>query len=279
MQFSILHTSTYTFDAPVFIEPHVIRLRPREDPTQRIVQYALQIDPQPQFLSESVELEGHVSTHVTFVDLHQQLSVQMSATVETFRDNPFDYYVTDPNVTTLPAHYAPELTYRLKPYLNRFRPSRQVTSMAHDLMRESGEQTSSFLAMLAERTYQHYEQIVRDDGPPMPLDKLMAERRGACRDTATLFVAACRAVGLAARFVSGYAPPDEAGGSYMHAWAEVYLPGGGWRGYDPSNGLAVADRHVAVAAGPDYSYASPVTGTYRGTAGSAMIANVSVTIE
>jgi transglutaminase-like putative cysteine protease len=84
---------------------------------------------------------------------------------------------------------------------------------------------------------------------------------------AMLFIAACRSQGLAARFVSGYSihHPPEVTEQELHAWAEVYLPGGGWRGYDPSLGLAVADGHVALVSAPDHQLAAPVSGSYRGT--------------
>jgi transglutaminase-like putative cysteine protease len=101
----------------------------------------------------------------------------------------------------------------------------------------------------------------------------LAGRSGACRDTAMLYVEACRSQGLAARFVSGYSMhhPPEVTEQELHAWAEVYLPGAGWRAYDPSLGLAVADGHVALAAAPDHRLAAPVSGSYRGTGvGSAM---------
>jgi transglutaminase-like putative cysteine protease len=102
-------------------------------------------------------------------------------------------------------------------------------------------------------------------------------RAGSCRDLAVLFCAVCRAVGVAARFVSGY----ECGATsmehaYMHAWAEVYLEGGGWRGYDPSRGLAVSTFHVPVAAAADAQLAAPVSGTYRGAAGSKMDFSISI---
>jgi len=105
-----------------------------------------------------------------------------------------------------------------------------------------------------------------------PADTL-ASRTGACRDTAMLYVAACRSLGLAARFVSGYSMhhPEEVSEHELHAWAEVYLPGAGWRGYDPSLGLAVADGHVVLTAAPDHHLAAAVSGSYRGTGvGSSM---------
>jgi transglutaminase-like putative cysteine protease len=94
----------------------------------------------------------------------------------------------------------------------------------------------------------------------------MEQRQGACRDLAVLFIDACRCVGLAARFVSGYQDAYRSMGKRdLHAWAEVYLPGAGWRGYDPTRGLAVADHHVAIAAAADPQNTAPVTATYRGS--------------
>ena len=115
----------------------------------------------------------------------------------------------------------------------------------------------------------------RADGVPHAPVTTIESGGGACRDLAVLFVECCRAMGLAAQFVSGYVlldtpeseePPD------LHTWGEVYLRGGGWRGYDPSHGLAVADRHVVVAAAAYPVDAAPVTGTYRGK-------DVGVTLE
>jgi transglutaminase-like putative cysteine protease len=102
---------------------------------------------------------------------------------------------------------------------------------------------------------------------------------GSCRDLAVLFCDVCRAMGIAARFVSGYECASAGRqDSYMHAWAEVYLPGAGWRGYDPSRGLAVSNTHVAVAAGFDYDLASPIAGAYFGGSGSRMETSLRMSI-
>jgi anti-sigma factor RsiW len=108
----------------------------------------------------------------------------------------------------------------------------------------------------------------------------LREGKGTCRDLAVLFCAACRTMGIASRFVSGYereaALQERAD---MHAWAEVYLPGGGWRGYDPSQGLAVATSHGAVAAAADPRLAAPISGLYRGDARSEMQFTISMEVE
>ena len=122
--------------------------------------------------------------------------------------------------------------------------------------------------------------MIREVGPPQPAESTLRDRAGSCRDLAVLFCAACRAVGLAARFVSGYerdASLQENGD--LHAWAEVYLEGAGWRGYDPSRALAVAASHVAVAASSDPLLASPVSGTFRGSATAKMEFSISMQVE
>ena len=143
--------------------------------------------------------------------------------------------------------------------------------------------TLSFLSALSREIFQTCRQVTRPYGPPWPSDQTLSSQEGSCRDLAVLFCDACRVMGIAARFVSGYECASASSGSndqdsYMHAWAEVYLPGIGWRGYDPSRGLAVSNRHIAVAAGFDHDLASPVAGWYSGGSGSRMEASLSLQV-
>jgi transglutaminase-like putative cysteine protease len=138
----------------------------------------------------------------------------------------------------------------------------------------------AFLTNLNWYLYESFGHTIRGEGPAHPPEVTLRERQGTCRDLAVLFCAACRLVGIAARFVSGYereaATQPQA---YMHAWAEAYLPGGGWRGYDPTQGLAVSKSHVAVAAAADPSLAAPITGTYRGAAPARMEFGIALAVE
>ena len=130
------------------------------------------------------------------------------------------------------------------------------------------------------RLFDAVRHAIRDDGPPLAPEVTLERGEGSCRDLAVLFCAACRSVGIPARFVSGYereaALQDKA---HMHAWAEVYLSGGGWRGYDPSQGLAVYTAHVAVAAAADPRLAAPVSGSFRGSAGVSMEFTIQMRVE
>ena len=184
--------------------------------------------------------------------------------METLRENPFDYILASSHLFTLPLVYEEPLASALAPCLASG-GSAEVKQFALDLAEQNGWRTLDFLNALTDTLYERSTHIVRDEGEPMKPEETLQQCTGSCRDLAVLFSAACRSVGLPARFVSGYECwAESVGGAYMHAWAEVYLVGGGWRGYDPSRGLAVSTAHVAVAAAADSRLAAPVTGTFRG---------------
>jgi transglutaminase-like putative cysteine protease len=140
-----------------------------------------------------------------------------------------------------------------------------IAELAAATAGEAEGEVVPFATKLALRIHELCASVLREEGDPLPAEETLGRRSGSCRDLAVLFVAACREQGVPARFVTGY---HESGGpqakNYLHAWAEVYLPGGGWRGFDPSRGLAVADEHVPLAAAADFRGAAPISGTIRG---------------
>lgn len=271
MRFRVTHHTRYLYSAPVFLEPHVFRFRPRDDGSQRILAFELRIDPQPRGSTLCLDHNGNVVLHAWFEGLTGHLTVDSRFEVETLRTNPFDFVLTSAAFTTVPAIYPEDLRPTLAPYGSIDNSGRLIYEFARSVARDVHWQTLAFLSSLNQRIFQRTRHTIRDQGPPQPAEQTLSEGAGACRDVAVLFCEACRCMGLAARFVSGYeqAAANEEH-SYMHAWAEVYLPGAGWRGFDPSRGLAVADRHVPAAAAIDPAGASPISGTYRGHAESSM---------
>jgi transglutaminase-like putative cysteine protease len=263
---SVRHRTTYAFDAPVFLEPHVIRLHPRTGTAVRLVDFALDIDPEAALRADNLDLDGNVVTHAWFEGLTRSLEVRIHATVETLVRDPFRFLAVDPD-RALPYAYPADLADRL-------RPCRAAPDAAHATVRElalgvaraSSRSPVAFPLALAQRLHEEFALERRPEGSPLPASETGARRRGACRDLAVLFIECCRAMGLAARFASGYAYTDSGRPNDLHAWAEVYLLGGGWRAFDPSYGLAVADRHVPLAAAPEPGDAAPVSGTFRGAA-------------
>jgi transglutaminase-like putative cysteine protease len=271
MLFHISHRLVYTYTPAVFLEPMTLRLTPRQDASQRLLHHQLTLLPAPTGLSHVVEPDGTNATVGWFEHSHQELTIQMEALVETLRDNPFDWIVTDSNVQHLPATYGDSEGQSLTPCLGTNDADPAVHAWARELAEEVEGNTAAFLMLLADQIHHNFAHVGRPDGAPFSPSETLRQQRGACRDTAMLFVEACRSVGLASRFVSGYSMhhPPEVSEHELHAWAEVYLPGAGWRGYDPSLGLAVADGHVVLAATPDHRLAAPVTGRFRGTGASS----------
>jgi transglutaminase-like putative cysteine protease len=265
MRIAIDHSTRYRYDSPVYLEPHTFRLRPREDGAQRLLGWTFEIQPEPSGRSLCLDQDGNVVVRAWFLNPVSELAVRSRFEVETLRENPFDYLpsASDPK---LPMAYATLLRGALAPYLEDDQAP-MVHGFARRLAAESGWQTAEFLTALTQRLYQDTKQVNRPEGEPLPAEITLCNREGSCRDLAVLFCAACRAVNLAARFVSGYereASLEQNGD--LHAWAEVYLEGGGWRGYDPARGMAVGTGHVAVAAASEALLAAPVTGSFRGTA-------------
>jgi transglutaminase-like putative cysteine protease len=269
MMFEGTHTTTYRYSRPVFLEPHLLRLRPRYESMQRLRHFALHLEPQPAGLSESRDVEGNDVTLVWFAGATDILRVTSSLVVETQRGNPFDYIVTDPLADTLPFAYTEDLVQSVAPYCLSGEADESVAQFARSLADQVGRTTLPFLTILTQRIAEMMTYTVRETGEPQPAGVTLASRQGACRDLAVLFIETCRALGLAARFVSGYQEGTPRQEQRLHAWAEVYVPGGGWRGYDPTLGLAVADRHVTLAAGRTPQLAAPITGSFRGTGVSA----------
>jgi transglutaminase-like putative cysteine protease len=244
------------------------------------------VTPIPSQEATVTDLDGNTLVKLWFKpDETEALTVQMMSQVETRRTNPFDY-VPESWATPLPIDYPSSLLVQLQPYLS----GQQVLyaasvdpiafQLAQDIAQAVEGNTISFLGELNQRIYHGCQYIIRETGEPLPAGVTWTTRSGTCRDFAVLFVEVCRAIGLAARFVSGYQEGDpNSAERHLHAWAEIYVPGGGWRGYDPTQGLAVADRHIALAASPLSSYAAPLSGAFKQANGARSTMTYQLTIE
>ena len=265
MLFDVTHITEFSYSQPVFLEPHSVRLRPRCDSWQRLLGFDMRVEPPPAGISECIDLDGNTTARLWFNGSQEALTITTTFTAETLHTNPFDF-ILDPTALVLPIVYREEFATTLAPYCDHTGTSHEVTRFAEVIAREAGMETVPFLGLITHRIHETCEAVVRHHDDPWPASVTLAERRGACRDLAVLLTTACRAVGLAARFVSGYQAGDpEQTERELHAWAEVYLPGAGWRGYDPMRGTAVSDQHVALAAGLTPRAAAPTSGTFRGT--------------
>ncbi|HTX37552.1 MAG TPA: transglutaminase family protein [Bryobacteraceae bacterium] len=279
MRIAVTHSTRFLYDAPVYLGPHTIRLQPREDGSQRLRQQQLIVLPTPAGQAQQLDQEGNVALQVWFNAPTTELAVLSSFQVETLRENPFDFLLPPAAEMALPMKYPPAVAPALAHYTNGVPADRAVREFAETLAAAAGRQAMPFLMSLTETLCRDWRQVLRPEGASHPPATTLELGEGSCRDLAALFAEAARAQGLAARFVSGYeraAAMEEH--AYMHAWAEVYIPGGGWRAYDPSRGVAVSTMHVAVAAAVNPEMAAPISGLYMGKAQAKMQVAISMQV-
>jgi len=230
MHLAVTHTTAYTYSMPASLGPHVVRLRPRCDGSLRLLDFNLEIAPKPALLADCLDPEGNVVTHAWFEGTTEHLKVTSKFQVETLRTNPFDY-VLDHRAESLPFAYPRDLEGGLACYCSRGENNDEVLKFACDIAKTAKWHTSDFLTTLDTAIHGRCEKIIRERGGPQPPEVTLHENRGSCRDLAVLFIEACRSLGIAARFVSGYQKwGSDPVHRHMHAWPEVFLPGGGWRG-------------------------------------------------
>lgn len=262
MIYEINHRLHYQYSNPVFLDSQLLHLKPLTDAHQTLKSYRIQIEPTPSMITETVDAAGNPAHEVWFRGSTKELLIQTSGLVETHRQNPFNYLLRE-SALNLPVQYPDLLKETLRPYQQQHaHPA--VADIAHEAANRAGQKTTPFLSELCLIIHQRIQYRRREEGFPRAPEKTIAEGNGSCRDMALLFVACCRAVGMASKFTSGYIwDSTNLIGSDLHAWAEVYLEGAGWRGYDPSIGLAIDEHYISLASAQDPRLVTPVIGTFR----------------
>jgi transglutaminase-like putative cysteine protease len=277
MRFDVEHLTTYRYSAPVTLGPQTVRLRPRPDGSFREIGYSLLVDPAPAVRSELLDAEGNLATRLWFEAESRYLNIVSRFTLDVHEAAP-PAVILAASGRRLPVDYPEDEAPVLAPYRGAAGSDGPVAALAADLRARAASDPVAFLALLTEHLHRTIGRKIRDQGAPQPPAETLTRRRGACRDQTLLFVAVARAAGFAARFVSGYQDRSaiSTGERHLHAWPEAYLPGCGWRGFDPTRGIATGGGHVAVAAARDPAGAMPVTGTYFGTATSDLTYEVRI---
>lgn len=266
MAYKITHITNYEFNKTVFLEPHTFRLIPRTDPYQKLIDFSIQINPKEAGLSNNIDLDGNSTITAWFDDMHDSLQVKTTSIVEINNTNPFNYIITNLEAIKLPFKYSKEQQKQLSPFIIlQEKPSKKLVTFAKKVQDDSDNETIKYISTLCSSIHSTIEKIDRETGNPYAADITLKKGKGSCRDLAVLFMDCCRLFGLASRFVSGYlATGHKKGEVELHAWAEVYIPGAGWKGYDPSTGFSVSNDHIAIASGCSSQMASPVSGYFRG---------------
>jgi len=278
----IRHTTRYGYGAPVRLGLHTLLLRPREGHDLRIAASALDIAPEA-LLSWRRDLYDNVLGVAAFGDDPAvELVIESRVEVELYDTMPLDF-VVDEHALLFPFSYRPEEHMALAPYLKpAYRDDPRLEGWL-DPYRKLPRDTETFglLDRMNRQIHETFEYEVREEEGVLHPAEALERGRGSCRDMAALLMECCRRLGVAARFVSGYVhgPATEAGGAATHAWTEVYLPGAGWKGFDPTAASVAGADHIPVAVHHHPEAIPPVAGTFVGPAGLAPTLTVDVQIN
>ena len=271
IRIAINHKTEYRYDRPVSLSPHIVRLRPAVHTRTPIHSYSLKISPEKHFINWQQDPFGNYLARLVFPEKTRTLSVEVDLIAEMVVINPFDFFL-DEDAKQYPFEYSDRLKKELAPYLAIREQGPLLKKWLLGIDRGKKD-TNDFLVDLNRDLQQHIGYNIRMEPGIQSCEETLTIQRGSCRDTAWLLVQILRHLGLAARFVSGYLiqlKPDEksldgpSGTDHdftdLHAWTEVYLPGAGWVGIDPTSGLFAGEGHIPLACTPDPIDAAPITG-------------------
>ncbi len=270
MRARLIHLFDYRYTKPVMLEPHRFCLRPRPHGFQRLIDFRLEISPDPSQLYELMAAGGDTITRARFLGESDHLLVVATSELETFNP-PLLEACLDEQMAQLPVQIGklnPDLLSNLQGWLPNGQHDAAAVDLAQEALMGSDGRSLNFLQQLIEVIQDRVKYTQRHVGPAWPAGRTLKERVGSCRDLAMLMIECCRSVGLPARFVSGYHLVEPKPERYdLHAWAEVYLQGAGWRGFDPSGMGAVDERYIPVATSSRSDLTAAVSGTFSGPPG------------
>ncbi|SFL03260.1 transglutaminase family protein [Falsiroseomonas stagni] len=268
---ALTHRTTYSYDRLVGMSPQLIRLRPAPHCRTPILSYSLDIQPKPHFLNWVQDPQGNFIARVVFPERVRKFEVTVDLLADMATINPFDFFV-EPQAEVFPFEYDPVLAQELAPFRRVEAAGPLLDAYLKDIPR-SAPNTVNYLVDLNQKLSTEIGYIVRMEPGVWTPEEVLSNRKGSCRDSGWLLVQILRHLGFAARFVSGYLiqlVPDvksvtgPVGTSVdftdLHAWCEVYVPGAGWIGLDPTSGLLAGEGHIPLAATPEPASAAPITG-------------------
>ncbi len=265
------HVTHYRYDRPVQLGPQVVRLRPAPHCRSKIISYSLKVEPANHFLNWQQDPFANWQARLVFPEKTREFKVTVDLVAEMAVYNPFDFFL-EPEAENFPFQYAPLLKEELAPYLARAANGDLFEKYLAGIDRRP-QRTIDFLVGLNQRLQGDIRYLIRMEPGVQTPEQTLGNASGSCRDSGWLLVQLLRHCGLAARFVSGYLiqlkadqksldgpSGTEVDFTDLHAWCEVYLPGAGWIGLDPTSGLLAGEGHIPLACTPQPSGAAPIEG-------------------
>ena len=270
MRARIVHRLNYRYDAAVSLGEHRLCLKPRGQGFQQLLEHQLTVLPQPQQRRELLAASGDEIQRLSFIGSTDRLSFEASSLVETRPAPPLSlcFNGMEPPLPYPRGRLNGDLLGALEGWLPNGQHEPSAIDLTQEALMGSNQQMVAFLEQLLELIRDRVKYTQRHVGPAWPAGRTLRERIGSCRDLAMLMVTCCRVVGLPALFVSGYQLQKPAPEQYdLHAWTEVYLPGAGWRGFDPSAGGEINERYVVLATSSKPELTAAVSGSFSGPPG------------
>ena len=265
------HVTHYKYDRPIHLGPQVVRLRPAPHSRTRILSYSMRVEPTTHFVNWQQDPQSNYLARLVFPKVTTFFRVEVDLVAEMAVLNPFDFFL-EPSAEKFPFRYEPELLVELEPYLLKGPATPKFVEYLSSID-ISERPTSGFLMDLNQRLQKDIAYLIRMEPGVQTPEQTLVNRSGSCRDSGWLMVQLLRHLGLAARFVSGYLiqlksdvksldgpSGTEVDFTDLHAWCEVYLPGAGWIGLDPTSGLYAGEGHIPLACSPEPSSAAPISG-------------------
>lgn len=273
----IYHLTHYKYDNPVLLGPQVIRLRPAPYSRTRVISHALKVSPGGHFVNHQLDPFGNWLARFVFPEPVRELKIEVDLVADMTVYNPFDFF-TEESAELWPFDYPEELRDELVIY-RQPEPAGPLLQKLLDSIPREKTRTTDFIVALNARISGEVNYTIRLEPGVQEPETTLGLASGSCRDSSWLLVQVLRHLGFAARFVSGYLiqlKPDlqaldgPSGTDHdftdLHAWTEVYIPGAGWIGLDPTSGLLTGESHIPLAATPHYRNAAPISGGYTGVA-------------
>jgi uncharacterized protein (DUF2126 family)/transglutaminase-like putative cysteine protease len=270
IRLAIEHRTTYRYDRPVRLGPHVVRLRPAPHTRTPVLSYSLQVSPSEHFVNWQQDPFGNHLARFVFPKPATELTVTVDLVADMTAINPFDFFVEE-EAREWPFRYEPSVEHDLAPYLTPEVAGPLLQAWTDDIPRGGKTGTVDFLVELNQRVLRSVAYSVRMDPGVQTPEQTLELAVGSCRDSAWLLVQVLRTLGIAARFASGYLvqlvedDPDAPGPANdftdLHAWAEAYIPGAGWVGLDATSGWLTGEGHIPLACTADPQAAAPIVGS------------------